>query len=72
VNTLDQTSIEYNRENHDYDILVAGIAVASAPDYRKAEEKRTHILAGRRDEGLDRTATELDGGAVNWNSQVAA
>jgi hypothetical protein len=56
------TEIKYNRANHDYDILIAGIAVASAPDYRKAEAKRTQLLAERRDEGLYASASELDDG----------
>lgn len=59
------SEIRYSRETQDYDILICDQVVASAPNYRDAEQVRTRLLAERRAEGLYATATELDGGAAD-------
>lgn len=55
------TEIRYSRATRDYDILVDGIAVASAANYHDAEAIRTKLIADRRVEGLYATVSELDG-----------
>lgn len=47
MTNIDNTEIKFGRITKDYAILVDGEIIGYAPNYREAEQIRTHYLAER-------------------------